>query len=54
MAFTTIGRSRKRPTLTTSTPRAASRSPAAPRREILHLKTVGAEPASAAPAERAN
>lgn len=54
MAFTTIVRSRKRPNLTTSTQRAANGSPSAPRREILHLKSAGAEPAIAAPAGGAN
>jgi hypothetical protein len=54
MAFTTIVRSRKRPTFTTSPPRAADGPRSAPRREILHLKAAGAEPAIAASADGAN
>jgi hypothetical protein len=54
MAFTTIVRSRKRPTLATSPARAANGCRTAPRREILHLKAAGAEPAVAASADGAN
>lgn len=53
MAFTTILRSRKRRTLTTSPARAENGSRSAPRREILHLKPAGAEPAVAAPVDGA-
>jgi hypothetical protein len=54
MAFTTTVRSRKRPTLIASPPRAANGFRSAPRREILHLKTAAAEPAIAAPVDGAN